>query len=95
MLRRTFGQSLEVGGAGKFLFFESGVGRFGFSGRRGFFFVFDNFLGRWRRSRAGLLGDGSLLFGCDDLLDFSLHLSVRSTSLKQNKIKCLCLSFFF
>ena len=72
-------------GQGNLFFFESGVGRFGFSGRRGFFFVLDNFLGRWGRSRAGLLGDGSLVVGCDDSLDFSLHLGVRSTSLKQKK----------
>ena len=95
MLRRIFGQALEVGGAGKSLFFESGVGRFGFSGRRGFFFVLDNFLGRWGRSRAGLLGDGSLVVGCDDSLDFSLHLGVRSTSLKQKKLKKVFVFLFF
>ena len=95
MLRTIFfGQALEVGGAGKCLFFQSGVGRFGFSGRRGFFFVLDNFLGRWGRSRAGLLGDGSLLVGGDGFLDFSLHLGVRSTSLKQKKLNVFCLSFF-
>ena len=80
-------------GQGNVSFFDSGVGRFRFLGRRGFFFVFDNFLGRWGRSRVGLLGYGSLVVGCfDDFLNFSLHLGVRSTSVKQKK---LSLSFFF
>ena len=82
---RLLDSLLRWEGQGNVFFFERGVGRFGYSGRRrGFFLVFDNFLGRWRRSRVGLFGDGSLVFGCDDPLDFSLHLGVRSTSLKQN-----------
>jgi len=71
-------------GQGNVSFLDGGVGRFRFLGRRGFFFVFDNFLGRWGRSRVGLLGYGSLVVGCfDDLLNLSLHLGVRSTSVKQ------------
>ena len=57
MLRTIFvGQALEVGGAGKCLFFQSGVGRFGFSGRRGFFLSLTIFWGGGGGAELGFLG---------------------------------------
>ena len=70
-------------------FFYGWVGWFGLSWGRGFFFVFNNVLGWWRRGRrrkAWLLCDCGLLVGVGNgLLYSSLHLGVRSTSLKKNK----------
>ena len=71
-------------GQGNGAFFNGRVGWFGLSWWRGFFFVFNNFLGWWRRGRrrkAWLLCNCGLLVGVGNgLLYSSLHLCVRSTS---------------
>ena len=71
---------------GNVSFVQSGVGRFGYGWRRGFF-CFYNFLGWWGRSSARFFWGCRFFFGGrHSSLDSGLYLSVRSTSFKKKKI---------